>query len=77
MVAADAAEPVGAGVTTGLDGGRFGAEAEGDDGLPDGAAGVVGVDELFGLAPYAIAVAVELIAATLSTASRRRSCPTW
>ena len=60
VVAAGAAEPVGAGVAAGLDVGRFGAHAERDDDLADGAAGVFGVQQRLGVPPDAVAVPVEL-----------------
>ena len=60
VVAADAAEPVGAGAAAGLDVGRLGADAVGDGDLADGAAGVFGVQQRLGVAPDAVAVPVEL-----------------
>ena len=60
VVAADAAEPVGAGVPAGCDVGRLGAGAVGHGDLADGAAGVLGVEQRLGIAPDAVAVPVEL-----------------
>ncbi|MGH3303986.1 MAG: hypothetical protein ACRDOK_20375 [Streptosporangiaceae bacterium] len=60
MVAAGAAEPVGAGVPAGFDVGRLGADPERDDDLTDGAADVLGVQQRLGLAPDPVAVPVEL-----------------
>ena len=60
VVAAGAAEPEGAGSSAGFDVGRFGAHAERDGDLADGAAGVFGVEQRFGVAPDAVAVPIEL-----------------
>ena len=60
MVAAGAAEPERAGAAAGFDVGRFGADAERDGDLTDGAAGVLGVQQRLGLPPDAVAVPVEL-----------------
>ena len=60
VVAAGAAEPERAGAAAGFDVGRFGADAERDGDLTDGAAGVFGVQQRLGLAPDAVAVPVEL-----------------
>jgi len=60
VVAAGAAEPVGAGVAAGLDVGWLGAAAERDGDLADGAAGVLGVQQGPGLVPDPVAVPVEL-----------------
>ena len=60
VVAAGAAEPERAGAAAGFDVGRFGADAERDGDLADGAAGVFGVEQRLGLPPDAVAVPVEL-----------------
>ena len=60
VVAAGAAEPERAGAAAGFDVGRFGADAERDGDLADGAAGVLGVQQRLGLPPDAVAVPVEL-----------------
>ncbi len=60
VVAARAAEPERAGVAAGLGVGRLAADAEGDHDFADGAAGVLGVQQRFGLAPDTVAVPVEL-----------------
>jgi hypothetical protein len=60
VVAAGAAEPVGAGVPAGLHVGRFGAGAVGHGDLADRAAGVLGVQQRLGIAPDAVAMPVEL-----------------
>ena len=55
MVAANAAEPVGAGATAGLDVGGFGAHAVGDGDFADGPAGAFGVQKSFGVTPEVVA----------------------
>ncbi len=59
MVAAGATEPEWAGAASGLDIGRLGADPEGHCHLAEGAPGVLGVEQLLGLTPDVIAVAVE------------------
>jgi hypothetical protein len=60
VVAAGAAEPVGAGAAARFDVGGFGADSERDGDLADGTAGTFGVEQGFGAAPDVVAVAVEL-----------------
>lgn len=60
VIAADTTESDGAVVSAGLDVGGLCAEPVGDLDLSDGPAGVLGVEQGLGLAPDAVAVAVEL-----------------
>ncbi|MFI1367360.1 hypothetical protein [Streptomyces griseochromogenes] len=60
VAAAGAAEPEGTELSAGLDVAGLGAGSEGDGDGSDGPAGVFGVHQLGGLAPDAVAVAVEL-----------------
>ena len=59
VVAAGAAEPDRAGPAAGFDVGRFGAGAVGHGDLPDGVAGVLGLQQRVGVAPDPVAVPVE------------------
>ncbi len=75
MVAAGAAEPDGACAAAGGDVGRLAAPAVGDGDLADRVAGPFIVQQVPDVAPDPLPCRSNCIAATLSTASRRRSSP--